>query len=141
MKYIKTFIAQQLAIITLLLFMVQPVGALAPATVFAAPQDANASKALCAGSGGTWNAGNSTCSKAGEKSFPQALGQVTNMLLFVIGAISVIVIIVGAIRYVTSGGEQAAVTGAKNTILYAVIGLIVAFMAYAIVNFVTGSFK
>jgi hypothetical protein len=66
--------------------------------------------------------------------------QITNVLLFIIGAISVIMLIIGGIRYVVSGGDSGAVTAAKNTILYAVIGIIVALLAYALVNFVIGSF-
>ncbi|MFZ1812056.1 MAG: hypothetical protein WAU02_00835 [Candidatus Saccharimonadales bacterium] len=62
---------------------------------------------------------------------------VTNILLYIIGAVSVIMLIIGGIRYVVSGGDQSAVTGAKNTILYAIVGIVVAFLAYAAVNFVT----
>ncbi len=65
---------------------------------------------------------------------------ITNVLLFVIGAISVIMLIIGGIRYVLSGGDSSAVTSAKNTILYAVIGIVVAILAYAMVNFVITSF-
>lgn len=65
---------------------------------------------------------------------------ITNVLLFVIGAISVIMLIIGGIRYVVSGGDSSAVTSAKNTILYAVIGIVVAILAYAMVNFVITSF-
>ena len=65
---------------------------------------------------------------------------VTNVMLFVVGAISVIMVIVGGLRYVVSGGNTANITAAKNTILYAVVGLIIAIMAYAMVNFVIGSF-
>ena len=61
---------------------------------------------------------------------------VTNILLFLIGAIAVIMLVIGGIRYVVSGGDQAAVTAAKNTILYAIVGIIVAFLAYAAVQFV-----
>lgn len=64
---------------------------------------------------------------------------ITNVLLFIIGAVSVIMLIIGGIRYTVSGGDSAAVTSAKNTILYAVVGIIVALLAYAIVNFVLGS--
>lgn len=63
--------------------------------------------------------------------------RVTNILLFLVGAISVIMLIIGGIRYVISGGDQAQVTSAKNTILYAIVGIVVAFLAYAAVNFVT----
>lgn len=62
---------------------------------------------------------------------------VTNILLFVIGAVAVIMLIIGGIRYVVSGGDQSAVTGAKNTILYAIVGIVVAILAYAAVSFVT----
>lgn len=65
---------------------------------------------------------------------------ITNVLLFVLGAISVIMIIIGGLRYVISGGNATAVTAAKNTILYAIVGVIVALLAYAIINFVLNSF-
>lgn len=65
---------------------------------------------------------------------------ITNVLLFIIGAIAVIMLVIGGIRYTVSGGDQAAVTSAKNTILYAIVGIIVAILAYAIVNFVVTSF-
>jgi hypothetical protein len=64
------------------------------------------------------------------------LTTVTNILLFVVGALSVIMIIVGGLRYVVSGGNSSAVTAAKNTILYAIVGLVISFLAYAIINFV-----
>ncbi|HVI68984.1 MAG TPA: pilin [Magnetospirillaceae bacterium] len=62
---------------------------------------------------------------------------ITNIMLFIIGAIAVIMLIIGGIRYVVSAGDQNAVTSAKNTILYAIIGIVVAFLAYAAVNFVS----
>lgn len=63
---------------------------------------------------------------------------VINILLFVVGAGAVIMLIIGAIRYVVSAGDQQAVAGAKNTIIYAIVGIVVAVMAFAIVNFVLG---
>lgn len=65
---------------------------------------------------------------------------IVNVLLFIIGAIAVIMLIIGGIRYTTSNGDSNQVTAAKNTILYAIIGIIVAILAYAIVNFVIGAF-
>jgi hypothetical protein len=64
------------------------------------------------------------------------IATIVNVLLFVVGAIAVIMIIVGGIMYATSAGDSGQVTKAKNTILYAVVGLVVAFLAFAIVNFV-----
>lgn len=73
-------------------------------------------------------------------SLEESIGIIVNILLFLLGAIAVIMIVIGGIRYATSNGDQSAITSAKNTILYAVIGLVVAIMAYAIVNFVIQSF-
>ena len=64
---------------------------------------------------------------------------ITNIMMFILGAVSVIMIIFGGLRYVISGGDSTSVTAAKNTILYAVVGVIIALLAYAIVNFVIGS--
>ena len=64
---------------------------------------------------------------------------ITNIMLFIIGALSVVMIIWGGIRYTISGGSSSAVSAAKNTIMYALIGLVIAFLAFAIVNFVLGA--
>jgi len=66
---------------------------------------------------------------------------ITDVMLFLIGAVSVIMLIIGGIRYVVSGGESSAVQSAKNTILYAIVGVVVAILAYAVVNFVIGNFS
>ena len=62
--------------------------------------------------------------------------RVTNTILYIVGIIAVIMLIIGGIRYVVSGGDAKKVTDAKNTILYAIIGLVICFLAFAIVNFV-----
>ena len=62
--------------------------------------------------------------------------KITNTVLYAVGIISVVMLIIGGIRYVISGGDSKKVTDAKNTIMYAIIGLIIAILAYAIVNFV-----
>lgn len=77
---------------------------------------------------------------ANEKPLQDRLKTIVNILLFVLGAIAVIMIVIGGIRYTTSNGESSGITGAKNTILYAVVGLVIALLAYAIVNFVVGAF-
>jgi hypothetical protein len=117
---LKTLVASALLIATLAL----PASAVDP------------KQGLCEGSGGTWSG--TSCSGAANE--PQVTGTfklVADILLFVLGSIAVIMIIIGGIRYVSSNGDQAQVTGAKNTILYSVIGLVLALAAYAIVNFVT----
>lgn len=61
---------------------------------------------------------------------------VVNIILWIVGILSVIMLVWGGIKYTTSAGDSNKVTSAKNTIIYAVIGLIIAILAYAIVNFV-----
>lgn len=64
------------------------------------------------------------------------IGEVVNIFLYFVGAVAVIVVIWGGFQYITSSGDSQKATTAKNTIMYAVIGLVVAIFAYAIVNFV-----
>jgi len=64
---------------------------------------------------------------------------ITDILFFLIGAVSVIMLIYGGIRYTTSGGNANSVTAAKNTIIYSIVGLVVAILAYSIVSFVVNS--
>ena len=63
---------------------------------------------------------------------------IINGVLYVVGILAVVMVIIGGVQYTTSGGDQAAVTKAKNTILYGIVGLVIAILAYAIVNFVVG---
>jgi hypothetical protein len=65
---------------------------------------------------------------------------IVNVILFLVGAISVIMLIYGGIKYTISAGDTSKVTAAKNTIMYAIVGLIISILAFAIVNFVIGSF-
>ena len=62
-----------------------------------------------------------------------------NIMLFGVGVLSVVMLIFGGFRYVISGGKKESVTNAKNTILYAIIGLLIAVFAYAIINFILGA--
>ena len=63
---------------------------------------------------------------------------IINVALSVLGVVTVIVIIVGGVTYITSYGDAGKVKKAKDTIMYGVIGLVVALLAFAIVNFVLG---
>lgn len=61
---------------------------------------------------------------------------VVSILSFIVGVAAVIMIIIGGFKYITSGGDSANIASAKNTILYAIIGLVVAVLAQVIVRFV-----
>lgn len=65
----------------------------------------------------------------------------SNLALYIVGAIAVIMLIWGGLRYITSGGDSKKITDAKNTILYAIIGLIIAFLSFAIINFVLNAIQ
>jgi len=73
-------------------------------------------------------------------SFDATLKAIINTLLFGIGMVSVIMIIVGSIRFTSSRGTPDVVSKARLTIVYSVAGLVVAILAYAIISFVVGRF-
>ena len=66
---------------------------------------------------------------------------IINTMLFIVGLLAVIMIIYAGIRFVTAHGDEKQVTGARQTIIYSVVGLIVAIVAYALVNWVFTQFK
>ena len=70
---------------------------------------------------------------------PELAAKVTSAIVYLVGALSIIMIVVGGIRYVISNGDPKKVADAKNTITYAIVGIVVALLAYAIVTFVTKS--
>lgn len=61
---------------------------------------------------------------------------VSNTLIFLVGAVAVIFLIIGGLRYVISNGDSKNVEAAKNTILYAIVGIVVAVISFALVSFV-----
>jgi type IV secretory pathway VirB2 component (pilin) len=60
-------------------------------------------------------------------------------LLTVSGAVAVIIIVIAGLRYITSTGDATRVKQSKDTLMYAIVGLVVVILAYAIVNFVSTS--
>jgi hypothetical protein len=66
----------------------------------------------------------------------QRVIQVINVVIYVVGIIAVGMIIFGGVRYAISQGDPGKVKNAKNAILYAIVGLIVTILAWAVVNFV-----
>ena len=75
------------------------------------------------------------CASSKTDTLPDFLKNVVNTLLYVLGAVAVVTIIVAGIRYTTSHGDPGAVKTAKDTLMYAIIGLVVAMLSYAIVNY------
>lgn len=80
-----------------------------------------------------------TCNPSGddaEKKVNNIVALIINILSWLVGVISVIMVIWGGFKYITSGGDSNKVTSAKNTILYALIGLVIVVLAQVIVIFV-----
>jgi len=116
---------------------------------FAPMQNASAD---CTPSGGLGGAigGNNDCIQSGAGTsglqtrglFDSGNGIVStviNVMLFIIGILCVVMIIFSGIRYTISRGKQEEVKAAKDTLMYSIVGLIIAIIAYAVVNWVFGA--
>lgn len=95
------------------------------------------SMALSTASGACTGNDSAPCKATGDD-IATLLGSVISLLLFIAGSAAVLVIVVGGIRYITSDGDPGAASKAKNTIIFALVGLVIAIMSYSIVNFVIG---
>ena len=126
MKNIKLLVIAAVSVLGIGLLMPVSVNALNP---YQACNDSNVNSDLCSSQNGL-----------ADESAGGLIKNIVNALLFILGGISVIMIIIGGMRYVLSSGDPSSVKSAKDTILYAVIGLIVAIMAYAIVEWVVRVF-
>lgn len=88
----------------------------------------------------TGNATSKVCAAQKKDNANTMIKTVISLLLVALGIIAVIMIVIGGIRYTTSQGDSSGLKSAKDTIIYAVVGLVVAMLSYAIVNFVIGRF-
>jgi hypothetical protein len=77
----------------------------------------------------------------GTTSVNSIIKATVNILSWVVGIVAVIMIIIGGFRFVTAGGDSSNVAAARSTILYAIVGLVVAASAQTIVHFVLGKVK
>jgi hypothetical protein len=98
-------------------------------------QTADIDGSLC--SGANLTVGDTNCDQGDpEGTVNGIIATVINIFSVVVGVVSVIMIIIGGLKYITSGGDSGNVSGAKNTILYAIVGLVVVALAQIIVRFV-----
>ncbi len=114
-----------------------------PLGIAAAAPNCNATGSnIAAGATGalttTTNPTSITC--GGTDTSTGSVGTIANNIVtifsYIVGAVSIIMIIYGGFRYVTSGGDQNAVGSAKNTLIYAIVGLVIVALAQLIVHFV-----
>lgn len=78
---------------------------------------------------------------SGETQVNGIIKTIVEVLLTAVGAISIIMIVIGGIMFALSSGDAQKAAKARNTVLYAVVGLIVSIFASAIVNFVFNRFN
>jgi hypothetical protein len=118
------------------LFGILGVAVLAPADTAQAQATGVITGQLC---DGTTRLDPTACT-ANRSTLGKILSIITQTLVYVVGGISIIMIVIGGLRYVTSGGDPNTTKGAKDTILYAVIGVVVAILAQGLVTFVLSKF-
>jgi hypothetical protein len=115
--------------------------ALAPVAVYAQSDtiqqglNCGSSFDVSSATGGTSNCAAPDATTTGNK-LNDIIKLVINIFSLIVGVVAVIMIIIGGLKYITSGGDSGNVTGAKNTILYAIIGLVVVALSQFIVRFV-----
>lgn len=117
------------------LFMLAPLAV--PVTVAAGP--ATIDESLACGTTELSVDGGSACKSklnTGTKKVNSLITQVINIFSIIVGIVAVIMIIVGGFKYITSGGDSGNISSAKNTIIYAVIGLVIVALAQFLVQFV-----
>jgi len=119
-------------------FLLVAVPVAVPAVAFAA---SNNTIQNCLAQGSNLDiSGGSACTNTntdtGTSQVQNIIKDVINIFSAIVGIVSVIMIIYGGFKYITSGGDSNNITSAKNTIIYAVIGLVFVAMAQFIVQFV-----
>ncbi|HET9721608.1 MAG TPA: hypothetical protein VFP32_01075 [Candidatus Saccharimonadales bacterium] len=133
-KKVKMFLLS----ISAMLMMVLPLAAGGAALAAAGDpiNQTDINNSLCTGSNGSFDTNPSCTNTDASGSVSHLITVVVNVLSIIVGVIAVIMIIIAGLRYVTSGGKEEGVKNAKNTILYAIIGLVIVALAQLIVHYV-----
>lgn len=110
---------------------------LSPAFVPALASASSITDNLCNGTNLTISSTDSTgCTTTDATSFQGILTNIINIFSAVVGVIAVIMIIVGGLKFITSGGDSSKVSGARTSIVFALVGLVIVALAQVIVHFV-----
>ncbi len=79
------------------------------------------------------------CESSSKDDFPETVKNILTAIISVAGIVAVIFVIIGGVMYMTSAGDTGKLKKAKDTILYALIGLVICVLSFAIVNFTVNS--
>lgn len=96
---------------------------------------ATAQTDICSGVGGGTGT-NGTCTTSGGLTVMGVIKTIVSVLSIVIGIVAVFMVIISGFKYITSGGDSNGVSSAKNTLIYAIVGLIIVVLAQFLVHFV-----
>lgn len=110
--------------------LITSVSTIAATFTLATPAFAGSLSGICPTNG----TGSTTLSALCQKDPGTIIGSVITFIFVLAGILSLIFLVWGGIRWVTSQGEKSNVEGARNQIVAAVIGLIFVFLSYALVN-------
>jgi hypothetical protein len=108
------------------------------------PSPSESKNNLCGGANLTFSTGpQRSCSNdsSGTSSDPESkidslIRNIVNIISVIVGIVAVVMIIIGGFKYITSGGDSGAISSDKNTVLYAIVWLIIVALAQVIVRFV-----
>jgi hypothetical protein len=135
-KFFKSYALSIIAVLTLLAPALVPLAA--SAATSCGGTASSVEKGVLYSTTGSSSSSTSLCSSTGvdNGSIGNLAHTIVNLFSIVVGAASIIMIIYGGFRYITSGGDSTRVGNAKSTLVYAVIGLVVVALAQVIVHFV-----
>lgn len=122
-------------ILQLILFVSLPI-MLISSTSFAADNTTSAAASQVCQGVGTASGSGSGCGSTSTTSLNGLIAFIIDLLSVIVGVVAVIMIVVAGFRFVVSGGESQNVAGARNTIIYVIVGLVVVALAQIIVHFV-----
>lgn len=130
----------KIALVSLALSLGLAAPALVPAVASAA-QSNTITQGLCTGANDAANqgAGGADCATGdtdANGTLQKVAHTVVNIFSIIVGIVAVVMVIYGGFRYITSGGDSGRVGNAKNTLIYAIIGLIIVALAQFLVHYV-----
>jgi hypothetical protein len=120
---------------TMIVTMFAIVAAFVPVLVPTVALAADAKQSICEGVG-IAGGGSGCTNPSGGPTVESAISAAINLISIVVGVIAVIMIIIGGLKYILSSGDSNNINSAKNTILYAIIGLVIVAFAQVIVRYV-----
>ncbi|HSW79698.1 MAG TPA: pilin [Candidatus Saccharimonadales bacterium] len=93
---------------------------------------------ICSGTNASASGTGSCDTQTANNQVTTLMTNIINFFSLLVGIVSVIMIIIGGFQYITSNGDSGKISTAKNTIIFALVGLIIVAMAQFIVHFVLG---